>query len=178
MHANLFPALSLRGLLFEKTKYYQVAGICPHHVVSCRQAYVWCCMVLFQVCQAYTSWMQTTLLLLFACHPHSAKHLLHQPAQYACTYAGKPPCLVAVPTHFFKVVLAETKCTLPLGAPNISVGAFVMPNDQIQPDHPLTAFSVPLEMLENVAGAHPLFHKHYVGLRPCVEQCALCSCST
>lgn len=27
-----------------------------------------------------------------------------------------------------------------------------MPNDQIQPDMPLTAFSVPLEMLENVAG--------------------------
>jgi len=35
----------------------------------------------------------------------------------------------------------------------VSVGAFVMPNDQIQPDMPLTAFSVPLEMLENVAGA-------------------------
>ena len=27
-----------------------------------------------------------------------------------------------------------------------------MPNDQIQPDMPLTAFSVPLEMLEDVAG--------------------------
>lgn len=27
-----------------------------------------------------------------------------------------------------------------------------MPNDQIQPDMPLTAFAVPLEMLENVAG--------------------------
>lgn len=35
----------------------------------------------------------------------------------------------------------------------MSVGAFVMPNDQIQPDMPLTAFAVPLEMLENVAGA-------------------------
>ena len=28
-----------------------------------------------------------------------------------------------------------------------------MPNDQIQPDMPLTAFTVPLEMLEDVAGA-------------------------
>lgn len=65
---------------------------------------------------------------------------------------GKPPCLVAVPTHFYKVVLAESKSNLPFDAPKISVGAFVMPNDQIQPDHPLTAFSVPLEMLENVAG--------------------------
>lgn len=30
-----------------------------------------------------------------------------------------------------------------------------MPNDQIQPDMPLTAFAVPLEMLENVAGIAP-----------------------
>ena len=66
---------------------------------------------------------------------------------------GKPPCLVAVPTHFYKVVLAESQSRLPFGAPKVSVGAFVMPNDQIQPDMPLTAFSVPLEMLENVAGA-------------------------
>lgn len=59
---------------------------------------------------------------------------------------------MAVPTHFYKVVLAESKSRLPLGAPRVSLGAFVMPNDQIQPDHPLTAFAVPLEMLENVAG--------------------------
>ncbi|DBB17295.1 hypothetical protein WJX82_005669 [Trebouxia sp. C0006] len=65
---------------------------------------------------------------------------------------GKPPCLVAVPTHFYKVVLAESRSRLPFGAPKVSVGAFVMPNGQIQPDMPLTAFSVPLQMLENVAG--------------------------
>lgn len=67
--------------------------------------------------------------------------------------AGKPPCLVAVPTHFYKVLLAESKSKLPFGGSKVSVGAFVMPNDQIQPDMPLTAFAVPLEMLENVAGA-------------------------
>ena len=67
--------------------------------------------------------------------------------------AGKPPCLVAVPTHFYKVVLSESKSRLPFGAPKVSVGAFVMPNAQIQPDMPLTAFAVPLEMLEDVAGA-------------------------
>lgn len=60
---------------------------------------------------------------------------------------------MAVPTHFYKVVLAESRSRLPFGAPKVSVGAFVMPNDQIQPDMSLTAFSVPLEMLENVAGA-------------------------
>ena len=67
-------------------------------------------------------------------------------------HAGKPPCLVSVPTHFYKVVLAETKSRIPFGGNKVSVGAFVMPNDQIQPDMPLTAFAVPLEMLENVAG--------------------------
>ena len=67
--------------------------------------------------------------------------------------AGKPPCLVAVPTHFYKVVLAESKSKVPLRGSKVSVGAFVMPNDQIQPDMPLAAFAVPLEMLENVAGA-------------------------
>ena len=34
----------------------------------------------------------------------------------------------------------------------MAVGAFVMPNSHIMPDLPLTAFSVPLEMLEDVAG--------------------------
>lgn len=57
-----------------------------------------------------------------------------------------------MPTHFYKVVLAESKSRLPFGSCKVAVGAFVMPNDQIQPDMPLTAFSVPLEMLENVAG--------------------------
>ncbi|KAL3143367.1 hypothetical protein ABBQ38_002197 [Trebouxia sp. C0009 RCD-2024] len=65
---------------------------------------------------------------------------------------GRPPCLVAVPTHFYKVVLAESKSKVPFGSSKVSVGAFVMPNDQIQPDMPLTAFTVPLKMLEDVAG--------------------------
>lgn len=60
---------------------------------------------------------------------------------------------MAVPTHFYKVVLAESKSKVPFGSSKVSVGAFVMPNDQIQPDMPLTAFTVPLKMLEDVAGA-------------------------
>ena len=34
----------------------------------------------------------------------------------------------------------------------VDVGAFVMPNEEIDPDTPLTAFVVPLEALETVAG--------------------------
>lgn len=33
------------------------------------------------------------------------------------------------------------------------MGAFVMPNNSINPDTPLTAFSVPLESLESASGA-------------------------
>lgn len=59
---------------------------------------------------------------------------------------------MSVPTHFYKVVLSESKSRLPFTSPKVAVGAFVMPNDQIQPDMPLTAFAVPLEMLEDAAG--------------------------
>lgn len=60
---------------------------------------------------------------------------------------------MAVPTHFYKVVLTERKSRMPMGgSPKVAVGAFVMPNAHIVPDLPLTAFSVPLEVLEDVAG--------------------------
>ena len=64
---------------------------------------------------------------------------------------GAPPELVAVPTHFFKVVLVEPggedgKGTLP------AVGAFVMPNEKIDPKRPLSDFIVPVGALEAVAG--------------------------
>ena len=67
--------------------------------------------------------------------------------------AGTPPRLVAVPTHFFKVVLAERGSAAGDEAEQDAVlGAFVLPNAPIQPDTPLTAFSVPVESLEEAAG--------------------------
>ncbi|KAG2436045.1 hypothetical protein HYH02_011756 [Chlamydomonas schloesseri] len=79
-------------------------------------------------------------------------------------WIGKPPGLVAVPTHYYKVVLADTrgdsgdakqpprgnKQPLPRGT--VGVGAFVMPNAPIDPRTPLSAYVVPLEDLEQVAG--------------------------
>ncbi len=62
--------------------------------------------------------------------------------------------MVAVPTHFFKVVLAERATATPgegSGTEAI-MGAFVLPNALLQADMPLTAFSVPLEALEEAAG--------------------------
>ena len=64
---------------------------------------------------------------------------------------GEPPNFVAVPTHFFKVVLGECK-SAEAGEDRTALGAFVMPNASIAPEMPLTAFSVPLQQLEALSG--------------------------
>lgn len=60
---------------------------------------------------------------------------------------GSPPN-IAVPTHFFKLVVGEQR-----NQPgNLSCAAFVMPNDVIDNATPLTQFQVPLEALERSSG--------------------------
>eukprot|EP00892_Ulva_mutabilis_P003598 jgi/Ulvmu1/160/UM001_0164.1 len=66
------------------------------------------------------------------------------------SFIGTPPNAVAVPTHFFKVILAEHKSES--GGSKLSVGAFAMPNRPIPPNTPLTSFCVPLDMLESLTG--------------------------
>lgn len=61
--------------------------------------------------------------------------------------AGTPPQLMAVPTHFFKVVLGEFK-----GGARGAAGAFVLPNSPIAPGVPLASFAVPIGALEEVSG--------------------------
>lgn len=53
---------------------------------------------------------------------------------------------VAVPTHFYKVVVCETTDG------KLELEAFVMPNQKIDNDTPLTAFQVPPESIERAAG--------------------------
>eukprot|EP00775_Hariotina_reticulata_P011483 gene11483-11627_t len=65
---------------------------------------------------------------------------------------GQPPQMVSVPTHYYKVILAENTSGQN-GQHRAAVGAFVMPNAAIDPQTPVTAFTVPLESLEGVAGA-------------------------
>jgi endonuclease G, mitochondrial len=56
---------------------------------------------------------------------------------------GSPPS-VAVPTHFFKVIVGESgDDTAP-----VAVGAFVLPNQEIHNDTALTSFIAPLEAVE------------------------------
>ena len=60
---------------------------------------------------------------------------------------GNPPN-VAVPTHFYKVIVAEDGSA---GGP-VAVAAFVLPNAVIGNKVPLTAFETPVEMVERASG--------------------------
>ncbi|GAB5586778.1 nuclease [Umbelopsis nana] len=57
---------------------------------------------------------------------------------------GNPPN-VAVPTHFFKVILTQKNG-------NYSAAAFVLPNARISDNTPLEAFRVPIDAVERGAG--------------------------
>ncbi|KAJ1901742.1 nuclease [Coemansia sp. IMI 209127] len=59
---------------------------------------------------------------------------------------GNPPN-VAVPTHFFKVILAKRN-----NEKGFALGAFALPNKEIDNSTPLTDFSLPLESVEKAAG--------------------------
>lgn len=59
---------------------------------------------------------------------------------------GNPPN-VAVPTHFFKLIVGEMT-----GQSSVAVGAFVLPNATIPNSAPLTSFQVPVEALERSSG--------------------------
>ncbi|KAJ2516641.1 nuclease [Coemansia sp. RSA 1939] len=59
---------------------------------------------------------------------------------------GSPPN-VAVPTHFFKVVLAKRN-----NEPAVALGAFALPNKEIDNATPLSDFVLPLEAVEKAAG--------------------------
>lgn len=75
---------------------------------------------------------------------------------------GKPPALISVPTHFYKVILAEPKDINDQNgqsngdpvkeADDCAVAAFVMPNRSIAADVPLTRFAVPITDLESATG--------------------------
>ncbi|EPE03462.1 mitochondrial nuclease [Ophiostoma piceae UAMH 11346] len=64
---------------------------------------------------------------------------------------GNPPN-VAVPTHFYKVIFAETSADKNNTAAPVALGAFVLPNAPIPNTKPLTDFEVPLEAVERASG--------------------------
>ncbi|KAK5174604.1 nuclease [Saxophila tyrrhenica] len=76
---------------------------------------------------------------------------------------GHPPN-VAVPTHFYKVIFAEDG----KNGGNVSLGAFVLPNDIIPNDKPLQDFEVPVEAVERASGLE------FAGLLPPARTKRLC----
>ena len=61
-------------------------------------------------------------------------------------FIGKPPRLVGVPSHYFKVVCVAD------GKRARAIAAFVLPNSAIPPATPLRSFVVPVHALEEAAG--------------------------
>ena len=62
---------------------------------------------------------------------------------------GKPPN-VAVPTHFYKIILGEGKEGSQRSS--VALGAFILPNKEISNDTPLVEFEVPVEVVERASG--------------------------
>lgn len=60
---------------------------------------------------------------------------------------GSPPN-IAVPTHFYKIVVGEQRG----GNEEAAVAAFVIPNAEVENFTPLTEFVVPLEAVERASG--------------------------
>lgn len=72
--------------------------------------------------------------------------------KYKVTYEviGNPPN-IAVPTHFFKLIVGERPSKNP-NSDNISIAAFVLPNAPIPNETKLTDFEVPVNALERSTG--------------------------
>ncbi|KAG1703331.1 hypothetical protein DVH05_008240 [Phytophthora capsici] len=77
---------------------------------------------------------------------------------------GTPPDVVAVPTHFFKVVLGEKR-----GGKTFATAGFILPNKIIPENKNLRDFQAPLHVIEKQAGL--LFFDKLNG----VEKLDLCS---
>ena len=90
---------------------------------------------------------------------------LHQDGKWRVSYEviGTPPN-VAVPTHFFKVIVAEDGST----SEQVTVGAFVLPNAIICNKTPLREFSTSIDMVERASGLELL------GKLPAIRRKELC----
>ncbi|KAG7396613.1 hypothetical protein PHYBOEH_001987 [Phytophthora boehmeriae] len=69
--------------------------------------------------------------------------------EYEVSYPvlGHPPDTVAVPTHFFKVVLGEKR-----GVRGFATAGFILPNKVIPENKDLRDFQAPLDVIEKQAG--------------------------
>lgn len=68
---------------------------------------------------------------------------------------GKKPFyqIVPIPTHLFKVLVTEQRQS-PTEKPKYTAAAFLLPNNPIPIEHPLTHYQVPISSLEFITGLH------------------------
>ncbi|EEB06887.1 endodeoxyribonuclease Pnu1 [Schizosaccharomyces japonicus yFS275] len=83
---------------------------------------------------------------------------------------GNPPS-VAVPTHFYKVVIGTSKYSR---TDNAAVGAFVLPNAVIDDNTALSTFKVPVEVIERSSGLELL---HGLNASTKKDICSQVNCS-
>ncbi|KAK6330150.1 nuclease [Orbilia blumenaviensis] len=93
---------------------------------------------------------------------------LDSDGKYRVSYEviGSPPN-VAVPTHFYKIILGES-ATTPSPTTPVAIGAFVLPNAPIDNKTPLSEFSVPVEVIEKASGLE------FLSLVPTERRRSLC----
>ncbi|KAK9454516.1 hypothetical protein V1511DRAFT_460393 [Dipodascopsis uninucleata] len=63
---------------------------------------------------------------------------------------GNPPN-IAVPTHFFKIIVGESPIKHP-DSEDVAVGAFILPNEPIPNSTDLKSFYVPVDAIERASG--------------------------
>lgn len=90
------------------------------------------------------------------------------PDNHRVAYRTVGPNRVAVPSHMYKVILAENTKDR-----TRAIAAFVMPNCPIKKKRPLRFYQVPIERLESVAGLR-FFHRLLADeRRGCADLCGL-----
>lgn len=70
---------------------------------------------------------------------------------YDVLESKKPEQMVAVPTHLYKVLVAERRETAS-ASPQYSAAAFLLPNHAIAEERPLSEYQVPISSLESLTG--------------------------
>jgi endonuclease G, mitochondrial len=143
---HMAPAADFYGKSLEDT--YHLTNIAPQDPVMNRQIWAWLEEWTRRVArQAHESRQAVTVVttgpLWLPSHPTDERKF-----RYNLEGIGKPPALILVPTHFFKVVVVLDKdCTQIL-----EFACFVVPNRASANERPLQEYMVPWSDLETVSG--------------------------
>jgi len=143
---HLAPAADFFGKDLEDT--YNLCNICPQDAEMNRRIWAWLEEWTRRVARtAYETELAVTYVttgpLWLPSHQTDEKKF-----RYNIEGLGRPPTLVLVPSHFFKVVVVVD----PTGTKILRFACFVVPNRAIANERPLRDYMVPWSDLETVSG--------------------------